>query len=65
MAGDIRSVKDLDVWKVALDLAVACYDATKTFPRGEQFGLTAQIRKSAVSVAPARSVLPACAACAA
>jgi four helix bundle protein len=33
-----------------MDLAVLCYAATKTFPKTEQFGLTAQIRRSAVSV---------------
>ena len=50
MPGVIRSFKDLDVWNVAMELAVACYETTKSFPRSEQFGLTAQIRGAAVSV---------------
>lgn len=47
----VRSYKDLEVWRVAMDLAVACYKATSTFPREETYGLTAQIRRSAVSIA--------------
>ena len=33
-----------------MDLARGCYATTKTFPPGERFGLTDQIRRSAVSV---------------
>ncbi len=36
---------------MAMDLAVACYKTTSTFPREETYGLTAQIRRSAVSIA--------------
>ncbi len=32
-------------------MAVACYDLTKTFPRDEAYGMTAQIRRAAASVA--------------
>ena len=47
----IRSYKDLEVWQVAMDLAAACYKATVTLPREETYGLTAQIRRSAASIA--------------
>jgi len=47
----IRSYKDLEVWRVAMDLAAACYKATSTFPRAEIYGLTSQIRRSASSIA--------------
>jgi four helix bundle protein len=50
MAG-IVSYRDLDGWRKAMDLAVKCYQLTERFPRHEQFGLTAQIRRSAVSIA--------------
>ena len=32
-------------------MAVACFDLTKEFPRDEAYGMTAQIRRAAVSVA--------------
>jgi four helix bundle protein len=51
VVGDtIRSHKDLDVWKLSMDLAEQCYRATKPFPREEQYGFTSQIRRSAVSI---------------
>ena len=46
----IQSYRELKVWQKAMDLAVACYDATKTFPSEEKYGLTSQIRRAAVSV---------------
>jgi len=50
MAG-IRSYKDLEVWQLAVTSASECYAATASFPRGEAFGHTAQIRRAAVSIA--------------
>jgi four helix bundle protein len=47
----VRTHKDLDVWKQAVDLSVLCYDITRGFPREEQFGLTAQMRRAATSIA--------------
>lgn len=41
----------LDAWHKAKDLVKFIYQATKTFPREEQFGLTNQLRRAAVSVA--------------
>jgi four helix bundle protein len=46
----ISSFRDLDVWQAAMDLAVLIYAVSDPFPRREQFGLTAQIRRSAVSI---------------
>ena len=50
MASAVTSFKDLMVWQKAMDLAVLCYARTEHFPSCEQFGLRAQIRRSAVSV---------------
>ena len=46
----IRSYRDLDVWQVSITLAELCYLETKQFPRGELFGMTAQIRRSAAAI---------------
>ena len=40
----------LDAWKKAMRLATDTYAATQTFPRHEVYGLTAQMRRAAVSV---------------
>jgi len=34
-----------------MNIAVACFDLTRTLPREEQFGLSAQIRRAAASIA--------------
>lgn len=47
----IRSFRDLDVWNVAIQLIERCYAVTRRFPRDEVFGITSQIRRSAVSIA--------------
>lgn len=46
----VRSYRDLDVWRASMDLAVACYEITSTFPPEECFGLASQIRRAAVSI---------------
>ena len=42
--------KDLDVWKRAMDLVEQVYVLTSSFPSSEIYGLTAQLRRAAVSV---------------
>ena len=46
----IKSYRDLFVWQKAMELVTAVYAIPKVFPKEEQYGLTAQIRRSAVSV---------------
>jgi four helix bundle protein len=46
-----ESFKDLVVWQRAIQLTVAIYKLTALFPSSEQFGLTSQLRRAAVSVA--------------
>lgn len=46
-----KSFKDLQVWKKSIDLTEIIYKTTEDFPKREHFGLAAQIRKSAVSIA--------------
>ncbi len=46
-----HSYQDLIVWRKSKDLAVEVYRATAHFPKAEIYGLTAQLRRCAVSVA--------------
>ena len=39
------------VWSAAVELAVECYRATKSFPASETYGLTSQIRRASTSIA--------------
>src|SRR5690606_29532564 len=41
---------DLVAWQKAYKLAVFIYQATDSFPKQEQYGLTNQLRRAAVSV---------------
>lgn len=42
--------KELDVWKKSMDLVESVYKLTQQFPEAEKFGLTSQMRRSAVSI---------------
>ncbi|MEA2096716.1 MAG: four helix bundle protein [Candidatus Cloacimonadota bacterium] len=42
--------KELDVWKLGMNLVEKIYKVTNTFPSSEQFGLMSQMRRAAVSI---------------
>jgi four helix bundle protein len=46
----ITSYRDLDAWRLGMDLVEAVYHVTKQFPAEERFGLSAQLRRSAVGI---------------
>lgn len=46
----IRSYKDWDVWKKAIELTKRIYIMKKEFPKEELYGLVGQMRKCAVSI---------------
>jgi four helix bundle protein len=46
----IETAKDLNVYKLAYELAMEIFEATKSFPAEEKFALTSQIRRSSRSV---------------
>jgi four helix bundle protein len=46
----MQSFRDLHVWQKSMELTVDVYRLTQRFPREEAFGLTSQLRRSAVSV---------------
>ncbi len=47
----MKSHKDLDVWKEAIELAKTVYLVTQDYPKEEMFGLVSQMRRAAVSIA--------------
>jgi len=47
----IKSFYELEIWKEAHRLTLEIYRFTKFFPKNEVYGLTSQIRRSAISVA--------------
>ena len=46
----MKTFRDLFVWQKAHRLVLDVYLVTNTFPRSELYGLTSQMRRSAVSV---------------
>ena len=46
----MKTHKDLDVWKKSISFVTSIYNSTSSFPKEELFGLTSQIRRSAVSI---------------
>jgi len=46
-----ESFRDLIVWQRSVQLSVALYKLTATFPKEEIYGLTSQLRRAGVSVA--------------
>ncbi len=47
MIGDYRK---LQIWEKSIELVTHIYNATKTFPQDEIYGLTSQIRSAVVSL---------------
>ncbi|MER9211973.1 four helix bundle protein [Mesorhizobium sp. M0663] len=50
MTDKIASYRDLIVGQQAMDLTVAIYQVTRTWPKDEIYGLTSQVRRAATSV---------------
>ena len=46
----ILAFESLDVWQKAMELVEVAYRVTQAFPNHEQFGLTSQLRRAAVSI---------------
>ena len=42
--------KDLDIWKLGIELVEEVYKTTAEFPKEEIYGLTNQMRRAAVSI---------------
>ncbi len=46
----LKNYKELNVWQKSYALCLHIYKITKGFPKDEIYGLTSQIRRSAVSI---------------
>ncbi len=46
----VTHFRELHVWQRGMDVVVAVYRVSGTFPKSEVYGLTSQIRRAAVSV---------------
>jgi four helix bundle protein len=46
----MKGHQDLVVWQKAMDLVVATYDLTRTFPKSEVYSLSNQMQRAAISV---------------
>jgi four helix bundle protein len=46
----LKNYKELKVWQRSYGLCLEVYGVTAKFPKDERYGLTSQIRRSAVSV---------------
>jgi four helix bundle protein len=45
-----KTYRDLEAWQAGMTLVEASYRVTRGFPNDERFGLSAQLRRAAVSV---------------
>jgi four helix bundle protein len=46
----VKTFRDLLIWQKAMTLVTNCYAVSTGFPKEEQFGLTSQIRRCAISI---------------
>ena len=51
MRDPAKTFEDLVVWQKAHQFVLAVYRLTRTFPRSENYGLSSQFRRAAVSIA--------------
>ncbi len=46
----MRNFRNLNIWKVGIDLVKQIYNLTRSFPNSELYGLTNQMRRASVSL---------------
>jgi len=46
----VKSFQDMVVWNRSIELCVAVYEFTRTFPNDELYGLRSQLRRASVSI---------------
>lgn len=48
--GTIRSYRDLEIWRLGVQIVGDIYSLTATFPKDEVFGLSSQMKRAAISL---------------
>ncbi|MES2589325.1 MAG: four helix bundle protein [Bacteroidota bacterium] len=48
--GEIKSYKDLIIWRNGLKISELTYKLTKDFPKEEVYGMTSQMKRSSISI---------------
>lgn len=46
----IKTFRDLKIWQKGIELIKEVYKVSKDFPKEEQYGLSAQMRRSSISI---------------
>lgn len=46
----IKTYRDLNIWKSAIELVKDIYRLTEKFPKQEMYGIVSQMRRSAISI---------------
>jgi four helix bundle protein len=46
----LKSYRELDVWKISMDLVDAVYDITEKLPKAQQYTLSSQIERASLSI---------------
>ena len=44
------SYENLEIWQLAIEYAKIIYNITNKFPKSEQYGLSSQLQRAAVSI---------------
>lgn len=50
MSQKVKTYRDLDIWKKGIEFVKRIYVLTEKFPKEETYGLSSQMRRSAISV---------------
>ncbi len=46
----MKNFKELKIWQKGMDIAIACFQATDSFPSSEKYSITSQINRAGVSI---------------
>ena len=49
--GGINNFRNLDIWRLGMEIVVDVYKCTKGFPKEEMYGLVSQMRRASLSIA--------------